>query len=149
VFLSVRNTGDQSTWEYSADVWQKWNIGNNGEHNGILLIIGQDGPAIRTGGQISGAVPDVMVARIHRDILVPSYRNNRLDEGVEQALDALVKASEAETTQSTAYDYRFNMELLADAMARLEDRWIAVLSSFASVYAGTLLWRRLRRRKSA
>lgn len=149
VFLSVRNTGSQSAWEYSGEVFQKWNIGNNGEHNGVLLMIGQDGPAIRTGGQIAGAVPDVMAARIQRDILLPSYQKNRLDEGVELALDALIKASAAETTQATAYDYRRNMELLAGALPRPEERWIAGLSIAAGVYAGALLWRRLRRGKSA
>lgn len=145
VFLSVPNTGTEGIRAYALSVAQKWDIGNNGQGNGILFLFGRGESHILTGAGIAGAVPDVLVKRLFEEILVPAAERDQLSEGIERTLDALIKACEGEKTLPTAYDYeRPNVPLIEDPKPKAERIAIAVLSAIAAIYAGVLLWRRIR-----
>lgn len=140
VFLSVPNTGKDGTWAYAEAVFKKWDIGNNGQGNGILFLIGNEGTVILTGPGIAGAVPDVLLARITRNSLLPAAQREDLTEGIEQALDAMIKASESEQTWSARN--RPRQELVPDTLSRTQQSAIALLGAALAAYAGWLLWRR-------
>lgn len=148
VFLSVPNTGKEGAWPYAQAVFKKWNIGNNHQGNGILFLVGNDDIAVLTGPGIAGAVPDVVLARIRRNLLLPASQRNELSDGIEQALDVLIGASRGEDTLATAYDYDHpDTALFGDPASAANRRLIVLLSAAAAVYALALLWRRLRARR--
>lgn len=140
VFLSVPNTGKDGAYAYGQKAFAKWDIGNNGQGNGVLFIVGADEAHILTGPGIAGAIPDVTAHRIYRDILLPAAQRDQLAEGVEASIDALIKASHDEETHATAYDY-------ANPYVPRTPQQIAawVLAGVAVAYAASVLW--LRRRK--
>lgn len=147
VFLSVPNTGKLSVQDYAVAVANKWDIGNNGQGNGILFLFTNKGAHILTGPGISGAVPDVLLARIQRSLLMPNWERNEVGDGVEQVLDAMIRASLGEETMPTNYDYTHN--LYPDKLPDEDRNAILLLCATAAAYAGWLLWRRMRRSKGA
>jgi uncharacterized membrane protein YgcG len=141
VYLSVPNAGKEGAYAYGMQVLQKWDIGNNGQGNGILFLVGDRDSYIFTGPGISGAVPDIVVKRIYRTILTPAIERDELAEGVEASIDALIKASHNEETSATFYDY-------AQPYVPRTPQQIAawVLGALAVAYALGLLWQRRRMR---
>lgn len=138
VYLSVPNAGGQGAYAYGLKVLQKWDIGNNGQANGVLFVVGDKDSYIFTGPGIAGAIPDVAIGRIYRTILVPAMQRDQLAEGVEASIDAMIRASHKEETQATFYDY-------AHPYVPRTPQQIAawVLGAIALAYALALLWRRV------
>lgn len=141
VFLSVPNAGKEGAHGYGMQVLKKWNIGNNGQANGVLFVVGDKDSYIFTDAGIAGAIPDVVVARIYRDILYPAAGRDHLEEGIEAAIDTLIKASHDEETHATWYDY-------AHPFVPRTPQQIAawVLGALAVAYALMLCWQRRRAR---
>jgi uncharacterized membrane protein YgcG len=141
VFLSVPNTGKGGADAYGQAVFAKWDIGNHGQGNGVLFLVGNDNSLIFTGPGIAGGIPDATLARIYRDLLVPAWNRDEMSEGVEATLDALVKAAWGEETAPTAYDYAHPY-----VPKTPEQIMAAVLAAIAVAYVGCLLWYRRRNR---
>lgn len=105
VFLSVPHVGDEGVDVYSGRVFQKWNIGNNGQDNGVLFLASEDGVVIRTGAGIAGAIPDVKIGRIFREIIEPRWKRGEQSEAIEAGIDEMIKAAKGEDTLPTFFDY--------------------------------------------
>ena len=142
VFLSVPNVGPDGIDAYGKAVLRQWDIGNNGQHNGVLFLICWDGWQMFTGGRIAGALPDVALGRLSRQILSPAWDRDALSDGIEHTIDAMIKASQAEDTLGTIYDYA-----RAYVPATLEQKIAYALAALAAAYAAVLLWQRHRRRR--
>ena len=140
VFLSIPNAGPGGAERDAAAVFKKWNIGNDHQHNGILLLIAQNEARIVTDAGIAGAVPDVMATRLLRDVLVPAAERNDMSTGVEQALEAMIEASYGEVTHMAASPAP--KELIPDTLSATERRWVILLCALSAAYAGWLLWQR-------
>jgi uncharacterized protein len=137
VFLSVPSIGGEGLYSYASRVAEKWDIGNNGQGNGVLFLVSQrDGAYILVGPGIGGAIPDIKVGRIFREIIEPHWRREEFSEGVEQAIDALIAAARGEDTAPTFYDY-----LHPIVPARPELWLIAVLITYGIGHATFLCWR--------
>ncbi|MDR1935158.1 MAG: TPM domain-containing protein [Candidatus Accumulibacter sp.] len=142
VILIVPSVGDGGVMEYAENVLDKWDIGNNGQGNGVLFLVSNEGWAIRTGPGIAGALPDAKVARIFREIVEPYWKREEYSEGIEAGVDAMIEAVKGEDTAPTFYDYRHPY-----VPTRIENVLIAVLAAFGVIYAGVLLRRRVRQNR--
>ena len=148
VFLSVPNTGKDDARTYAEAVFKKWDIGNHGQGNGILFFVGATQAHILVGPGIAGAVPDVLLARIQRKLLAPvAYDDDAVGEGIEQVLDALIKASNNEQTFPAGNTAQ--KELIADTMPAQQRHLIALLCMAAFAYAAWLVWRRVQASRGA
>lgn len=156
VFLSVPSIGELSTIDYAHKVANKWDIGNNGQGNGALFLVVQDGRfQILTAAGIGGALPDVKVARILRDIILPGFAREQYSGAIEAAMDVMIKAARGEDTEPTFFDYAHAdgkyLSPLLNFHGRLkifftrEQLLIGVLILFGITYAIILLW--IQRRK--
>ena len=141
VILIVPSIGDEGVMEYSQKVLEKWDIGNNGQGNGVLFFMAQEGAVIRTGPGIAGALPDAKLTRIFRETIEPYWERGELSEGIETGVDELIKAAWDEETAPTFYIYR------PFESARIENALIVELAAFGVIYAGVLLYRRGRRNR--
>jgi len=137
VFLSVPAIGGEDLYSYASRVAQKWDIGNNGHGNGVLFLVTQkEGAYILVGPGIGGAIPDIKVGRIFREIIEPHWRREEFSEGVEQAIDALIAAARGEDTAPTFYDY------LHPIVPTRPEHWlIAALITCGIGHATFLCWR--------
>ncbi len=160
VFLSVPSIGDDSLYDYAVRVAERWDIGNNGQGNGVLFLVTQaQGVQILTGDGIGGALPDAKVGRIIRNSLAPAFERGEFAEGVLATVDELVKAARGEDTAPTSLDYsHLDGGYFSPALGLLDRlvatgawrRWLAgVLTILLITYAAALGWRRFRRIKAS
>jgi uncharacterized protein len=142
VFLSVPSTGNATARAYADAVFEKWDIGNNRQGNGVLFLVTPERVEILTGPGIAGALPDIKVAHVIRDIITPAWQREEYSEGTAAAIDAMIAAAWGEDTAPTHYDY-----LHPHLPTEPEHLMIAALALFGSVYVAVLLWYRHRKRK--
>ena len=87
VLMTVPSTGDEGVEAYSLRAFERWDIGNNGQGNGVLFLIDGRGPYyIRTGGGISGAMPDAWLHRLVRNTIEPRWNSDHYLEAIEAEL---------------------------------------------------------------
>lgn len=140
VLLIVPGIGDTPLINYAESVFDKWDIGNNGEGNGVLfLVVAQPLQFyFRTGPGISGALPDIKLRHIWEEHLDPHWRRQEWIPGIEDTLDALIAASLDEQTQP--------MKFIEITLVQL----IAVGLTLTAIISAPVLWliRRRKRRKA-
>ncbi len=78
--------------EYSFELAESWGIGQEGEHNGILVLIAPNERRmfIATGYGVEGFVPDAIAKRIVEGTLKPNFRNESYFVGLDQATNLLI-----------------------------------------------------------
>ena len=142
VFLSVPGTGNMAARAYGSAVFEKWDIGNNRQGNGVLFLVTPERVEILTGPGIAGALPDITVTHIIRDIVTPAWQREEYSQGAAAAIDAMIAAAWGEDTAPTRYDY-----LHPHLPTKPEHLMIAALALFGIVYVAVLFWYRHRKRK--
>lgn len=140
VLLIVPSTGNEGVAAYSLRAAEKWDIGNNGQGNGVLFLIDARGYFyIRTGPGISGALPDVMIRRIWEKNIKPHWQRHEFVEGIDEAIDTMIAVANGEDTKPAIYDY-FAYQPTPEHLG------IAALSITGIAYALGLIWYRRRKR---
>ena len=144
VVLVVPSTGAEGVERYSQRVFEKWNIGNNGQGNGVLFLLEASGNYyIRTGAGVSGALPDSRLQKIIRDQIEPNLRDVHSwaawDMAIEAAVDAMIKATQGEETERTYFDYDYQPWKM-----KPEHIGIGLLTISGFLYIGVLIFIRRR-----
>lgn len=139
VILTVPHTGKMPAFEFGRKVFSKWNIGNNGDQNGVLIILSASGEsAIITGEGATGALPDLETYRILSRIIVPRLKNEQYFEAFNEAVDAIIDNFKNEGTQRTWYSYllldNFSKVMsLGEVIKHNSDKFIAALFFFLGI----------------
>lgn len=144
VFLSVPSVGADGPYPYAVKVAEKWDIGNNGQGNGVLFLAAQGyGPVILTGPGIAGALPDAKLAQIVREFIEPRWKKEEFSEGIEGAIDAMILAAQGEDTKAASYEYQ------AAQVAPNQPKYLLIgaLVLLGAGYAAVLFWLRSRKKK--
>ncbi len=86
--------------DVGVKLFEEWKIGKRGRDNGILLVVGLSEHQVRldVGYGLEGKVPDAQAGRIIREILAPAFRQNRYADGLERAVEELIRLSGSPTT---------------------------------------------------
>jgi uncharacterized protein len=90
--LTTRSLGGDSVEQYAGDVFAAWKLGQKGRDNGILVVVApaEHRMRIEVGYGLEGPMPDVIAARIIRDIMTPAFKANDYDGGVSRGAEAIV-----------------------------------------------------------
>jgi len=88
----------------AADIFQAWGIGKKNKDNGVLLLIARDDreARIEVGYGLEPYITDGRAGDIIRNDIVPYFRQEAYDQGIQNAvasLQSLIKAREPETGQ--------------------------------------------------
>jgi uncharacterized protein len=94
----VNTTGDYSIEEVGLEILRRWGVGNKEHNNGIVLLIAVEDRKLRieTGYGLEGAVPDITAKSIIEDIITPSFKAGNYYRGIDQGIDAIIKAAAGE-----------------------------------------------------
>ncbi|WP_185715893.1 YgcG family protein [Burkholderia sp. Bp9004] len=91
--LLVGSTGHATIEQFATTVFEKWRLGESKIDNGLLLVAALNDRTVRieVGYGLEGAIPDIVAGRIIRERIVPAFREKRIEAGVSDTVDALVR----------------------------------------------------------
>ncbi|WP_322072288.1 TPM domain-containing protein [Burkholderia cepacia] len=89
--LLVGSTGQSTIEQFATSVFDQWKLGKAEVNNGLLLVAALNDHTVRieVGYGLEGTIPDIVAGRIIRERIVPAFRENRIEAGISDALDAL------------------------------------------------------------
>jgi uncharacterized protein len=92
--LIISSLESESIEDYSIRVAEKWQLGQKGKDNGVLLLIAIDDHEMRieVGYGLEGVLTDVICNRIIRNEMAPAFRRGDFDGGVSAAIVAITQA---------------------------------------------------------
>jgi len=105
----VDDLHDYEANEYATALGRKWGIGGKEFNNGILILIstgGGDGNRdayIATGYGLEGAIPDITAKSILNNSLIPNFKNGDYFRGLNESVDAIIKAAAGEYKAPEGY----------------------------------------------
>jgi len=83
---------------YSIRLAEKWQIGQKGRDNGVILLVVMQDRKIRieVGYGLEGALPDSTAGEIIRQVIAPRFRQGKFFEGIESGVAAIMAATRGE-----------------------------------------------------
>lgn len=141
VLLIVPSIGDMSMFDYSNKIFDKWNIGHNGDGNGVLFLINAQNGNYRfaTGPGIAGALPDAKLRQLWEQHMDAHWQKQEWVAGIEKMIDAMIAASLGEETKA-GHPAKF-IEIKHDHLIAIALALVAIL-----YVAGVWLVRRRKKR---
>lgn len=84
VVLTVKTTGGTPIEQYALAVAERWQLGQKGKDNGLLIVVASTDRKYRfeTGYGLEGIVPDSYCGSVGRKYFVPAFRGGRYGEGI-------------------------------------------------------------------
>jgi uncharacterized protein len=108
VVLAVPSLGGWNIEEYSIAVVEKWQPGQKGKDNGVLLLIAKEDRKMRieVGRGLEGKLTDLVSGRIIRNEIQPPFKAGNFDAGVSAGVHAIMKSVRGEYQAEPARDLR-------------------------------------------
>ncbi|PVX39871.1 uncharacterized protein C8D76_10473 [Pasteurella langaaensis DSM 22999] len=96
--VMLGSVGQYDISDYAFQLGDKWGIGRKKLDNGVLLLVAKDNRKvfIATGRGLEGALPDALLSQIIRKVILPNFRSGNYAQGINQALDNIIAASQNE-----------------------------------------------------
>jgi uncharacterized protein len=86
--LVVRSTGPETIEQAATQTFDRWQLGEKGIDNGLLLLVAVDDRRMRieVGYRLEGAIPDARAKRIIDDLIAPNFKQGLYFQGLNEAL---------------------------------------------------------------
>lgn len=90
--LIIPTLGNDNVELFATRVFDKWQLGQKGKDNGVLLLIVKQDRKMRieVGYGLEGEITDVQAGRIISRYLAPAFRQDNYYGGIKEAIDAMV-----------------------------------------------------------
>ncbi|MBS1917467.1 MAG: TPM domain-containing protein [Bacteroidetes bacterium] len=113
--VTVPSTGDYAIEDYALKILRDWGVGNKKTNNGLVILAAiQDRKVyIATGYGMEGSVPDITAKEIIDNEIVPNFKAGSYYNGLNNAADAIIKASRGEYKAPKGYANRGNKSIPA------------------------------------
>ena len=92
VLLTVPTLGGEEIEDFSIAVAEAWKPGSKKEDNGLVMVVAlQDHRTrVEVGDGLEGVIPDILAARVTREVLKPAFRANDYVGGITRGFDILM-----------------------------------------------------------
>ncbi|WPV65585.1 TPM domain-containing protein [Chitinophaga sp. LS1] len=116
----LESIGNQAVEDVSHLLFTTWKPGNKETNNGLVVLLVKDQHKIRfeTGYGLEGDLPDVICFRIQQSVMLPYFKTDNYDEGMEKGLQAV---AEILTNPEGAVNVSDNGDGLADTAIEAAD----------------------------
>lgn len=98
--------------EFATALGRKWGVGGKEFNNGVIVLIttgdkeGSRTVYIAPGYGLEGAIPDITAKQIIEHELIPNFRNGDYFRGLNETIDAIIKATDGEYKAPSGYSKR-------------------------------------------
>lgn len=91
--VTLDSIAGHSPGDYAVDLGNHWEVGKQGEDNGIILLVAMDSHDIwiETGPGLAGQITDRQVQDVVDQIIIPQFRAGRPDQGIVKGAEALIR----------------------------------------------------------
>ncbi len=122
---TINSLEGRDVQQVGTELFNRWNIWQGDKNNGILILIAEEERRMRidVGYGLEGAIPDVMAARIIRNVLNPAFKQGNFYGGLDRATTILIELARGEFTG--------NLEQQSTGSG--ENDWISVIIFFLFV----------------
>lgn len=102
--LLVPTTKPESVEQYALRVAEAWKLGRKGVDDGALLLIAKNDRQLRieVGRGLEGALPDATAKRIIAEFIVPAFKQNNFNGGIDAGVDRIIQVVEGEPLPAPA-----------------------------------------------
>ena len=116
---TVNSLNGRDIQQVGTELFNRWNIWEGDKNNGVLILVSKQERRMRieVGYGLEGAIPDVMAARIIRNVLNPAFKKGDFYEGFDRATTILIELARGE--------YQGNLERQSSGSG--EDDWASVI----------------------
>jgi len=108
--IIVPTTGQEAIFDFALRAGEKWQLGSAKRDNGLLMAIAINDHKIQilTGYGLEGVLPDVVLSRIIRDQITPSFKQGQYAQGISAGLDEITRIVnlDPEIAQQAAQDLK-------------------------------------------
>jgi len=96
--LIVPTTQPEDNLQYGIRVFDSWKIGRKGVDDGLLFVVSKNDDRYRilTGYGMQGALPDIKLKHLARDVLVPHFKRGEFYDGINEFVLAIINIVERE-----------------------------------------------------
>ena len=107
VVLTLPSLEGESIEDFSNKVFNEWKLGQQGQDNGILIVVVPDERRMRieVGYGLEGSMPDIIASRIIRNIMTPRFREGDFDGGITEGALAVLNILDGQEIPETAEGY--------------------------------------------
>ncbi len=106
IIVTVDDMGGEEIKTYSQTLAQKWEVGDKGKNNGIVIFMAKQERKVRieVGYGLEAEVTDMSSARIIDGVLTPRFKEGRFYEGFDGAIDQLIQQLGGKIPKMSAED---------------------------------------------
>lgn len=96
--VTIKSLGSYDVAEYGTRLAHKWEIGQAGKDNGVLILASLEDRKmnISSGYGLEGSLTDIISGRIIRNEMVPEFKKGDFYTGFDRASDAIIAATKGE-----------------------------------------------------
>lgn len=86
--LTMASFEGEEPWYYATQLGNYWGVGQATEDNGLVMVVAIEDREVftATGSGMEAVLPDAVLDRIYRQVLVSNFRRERYGKGIYQAL---------------------------------------------------------------
>jgi uncharacterized protein len=108
LLLIVPTLDGQAIEEFGIQVATKWKLGKKKIDDGLVMIVVPNDHKMRieVGYGLEGVIPDVVAARLIREVMAPAFRAGDFAGGITQAFQALMRQASGEAPLPAAAPQR-------------------------------------------
>lgn len=98
VIVIINSLEGETIEEKSIEIAEYNKIGRKGKDNGVLILVAKNDIKVRieVGYGLEGVLPDVIANDIIEDDIVPNFRAGKYYEGLDRAIDSIMKITRGE-----------------------------------------------------
>ena len=104
VVLTVPTIQPESIEEYAVGVFNNWKLGQQGQNNGVLVVVVPQDRRMRieVGYGLEPILTDAMAGAIIRDIMTPAFKRADYDAGLQDGVAAIIARLEGKSVATAA-----------------------------------------------
>ena len=94
VVVTLEDLQGYTIEQFGYQLGRAWGIGQQGENNGALLLVGEAERAVRieVGYGLEGELTDAISSNIIYSVILPAFRQGNFSEGISKGAQAMVQA---------------------------------------------------------
>ena len=133
--VTLNSLKSRSIEELSLEIARGYKLGQKEDNNGVLLVVAPNEKKVRieVGYGLEGVLTDAISSQIINSVMIPEFKNGKMNEGVKDGVLAIIKVASGEEFNSKTS--------LSDLPFGVFAFFAGMLSCFVSVIFGKFFMR--------